>query len=123
MHSPNVAHALERIVGVFEGNAQRQIIQQLSNALQAILSQELLPAVDRTRRVLAYELLITNGAVRNVIRENHLHQMENIIQTGGKDGMVLMDNCLYDLYCRCLISYDTALSRARNPDRIIHRTK
>ena len=118
MHSPNVSHALERIIGVFEGSAQRQIIMQLSNALQGIISQELLPAADRTRRVLAYELLMANGAVRNLIRENQIHHLENILQTGRKDGMVLMDNCLYDLYCKCLISYDTAVSRARHPDRI-----
>ncbi len=121
LHSPNVAHALERIVGVFEGNAQRQIILQLGNALQGIISQDLLPAADRTRRVLAYELLIANGAVRNLIRENQLHQLENLLQTGRKEGMVLMDNCLYDLYCKCLISYDTAVSRARHADRIIRQ--
>ncbi len=121
MHSPNVSHALERIIGVFDGNAQRQIILQLSNALQGIMSQDLLPAADRTRRILAYELLVANGAVRNLIRENQLHQLENTIQMGRKDGMVLMDNCLYDLYCKCLVTYDTAVSRARHPDRIIQQ--
>ena len=121
MHSPNVSHALERIIGVFEGSAQRQIILQLANALQGIISQDLLPAADRTRRVLAYELLMTNGAVRNLIRENQLHQLENTLQMGRKEGMVLMDNCLYDLYCQCLISYDTAVSRARHPDQIIRQ--
>lgn len=121
MHSPNVSHAMERIIGVFEGSAQRQIILQLANALQGIISQDLLPAADRTRRVLAYELLIANGAVRNLIRENQLHQLENTVQMGRKDGMVLMDNCLYDLYCKCLISYDTAVSRARHPDQIIRQ--
>lgn len=118
MHSPNVSHALERIIGVFEGNAQRQIVLQLSNSLQGIISQDLLPAADRTRRVLAYELLVATNAVRNMIRENQLHQLENTIQTARKDGMMLMDNCLYDLYCKCLISYDTAVSRARHPDHI-----
>ncbi len=121
MHSPNVSHALERIIGVFEGSAQRQIILQLANALQGIIAQDLLPAADRTRRVLGYELLIANGAVRNLIRENQLHQLENTLQMGRKDGMVLMDNCLYDLYCKCLISYDTAVSRARHPDQIIRQ--
>src|ERR1043166_3597124 len=121
MHSPNVTHALERIIGVFDGNAQRQIILQLSNGLQGILAQDLLPAADRTRRVLAYELIVVNGAVRNLIRENQVHQLENTIQTGRKEGMTLMDNCLYDLYCKCLITYDTALSRARHPDHIIRQ--
>ena len=118
MHSPSVSHAIERIVGVFDGNAQRQIVMQMSNALQGIIAQDLLPAADRTRRVLAYEMLVASGAVRNLIRENQLHQLENLIQTGRKEGMVLMDNCLYDLYCKCLITYDTAVSRARHPDRI-----
>jgi twitching motility protein PilT len=123
MHSPNVSHALERIIGVFEGNAQRQIILQLANALQGIISQDLLPAADRTRRVLAYELLVANGAVRNIIRENQMHQLENTIQTGRKEGMVLMDNCLHDLYCKCSITYDTAVSRARHPDRIVQQNR
>jgi twitching motility protein PilT len=117
MHSPSVAHAVERIIGVFEGNAQRQIILQLANALQGIIAQDLLPSVDRTKRVLAYELLVATGAVRNLIRENHFHQLDNAMQTGAKDGMVLLDNCLYDLYTQCQISYDTALTRARDPER------
>ena len=121
MHSPNVSHALERIIGVFQGSAQRQIVLQLGNALQGIIAQDLLPAADRTRRVLAYELIVASGAVRNLIRENQLHQLENIIQTGRKEGMTLMDNCLYDLYCKCLITYDTALSRAKHPDRIVRQ--
>lgn len=121
MHSPNVALALERIIGVFEGSAQRQIILQLANGLQGILAQELLPATDRSRRMLAYELLVANSAVRNLIRENQLHQLENVVQMGRKDGMMLMDDCLYDLYCKCLISYDTAVSRARHPDKIIRQ--
>ena len=121
MHSPNVSHALERIVGVFEGSAQRQIVLQLANALQGIIAQELLPAADRTRRVLAYELVVANSAVRNLIRENQLHQIENTIQTGRKEGMTLMDNCLHELYCKCLITYDTAVSRARHPDRIARK--
>lgn len=121
MHSPNVPHALERIIGVFEGNAQRQIILQLSNSLQGIIAQDLLPSADRTRRVLAYEMLVATGAVRNLIREGQMHLLENVIQTSAKEGMVLMDNCLYDLYCKCLISYDTAISRARHPDRINRR--
>lgn len=122
LHSQNVAHALERIIGVFEGNAQRQIIQQLANTLLGVIAQDLVPSTDRTHRVLAYELLLTNSAVRHLIRERNLHQLDNCILTGGKEGMMLMDSCLLDLYCRCRISYDTALSRARNPEHIVRRT-
>jgi twitching motility protein PilT len=118
LHSPSVSQGLERIIGVYEGNAQRQIILQLSNALQGIIAQDLVPTAERSGRVLAHELLIATNAVRNLIRENGLHQLENCIQTGGKEGMVLMDASLHDLYCRCLISYDTALSRSRHPERM-----
>jgi twitching motility protein PilT len=122
LHSPNVAHAFERITGVFEGSAQRQIIMQLANSLQGIIAQDLLPCADRSNRVLAYEMLIANNAVRNLIRENNKHMLETAMQTGGKEGMVLMDASIYDLYCRALITYDTALSRARHPDRMVKRT-
>ena len=117
LHSPNVSHALERIIGVYEGNAQRQIVLQLANALQAVIAQDLIPSADRSKRVLAYEMLVATPAIRNMIRENNLHQVDNSIQTGAKDGMQLMDTTLYDLYCRCQISYDTALSRAKHPER------
>jgi twitching motility protein PilT len=118
LHAPSAALAIERIVAVYEGNQQRQIVQQLSSSLIGIIGQDLLPSADRSQRVLAYELLMANGAVRSLIREMHLHQLENVMQTSGKDGMVLMDASLHDLYCRCLISYDTALSRARHPEHM-----
>ncbi len=117
LHAPSVGHALERIVGIFEGNAQRQVILQLASSLQGIIAQELLPSIDRSRRVLAYELLMVSGAVRSIIRENQLHQLHNTMQLGTREGMVLMDNCLHDLYTKCQISYDTAVSRARNVER------
>ena len=117
LHAPNVSHALERIIGVFEGNAQRQIVMQLANTLVGVLAQDLLPSADRTRRVLACELMVVNGGIRSLIRDNHLHHLENAMQTGRKDGMHLMDDWLEDLYSRCLISYDTASTRARDPDR------
>ena len=117
LHAPSVGHALERMIGVFEGNAQKQVILQLANSLQGILAQELLPSIDRTRRILAYEVLVATNTVRTVVRDNQLHQLNNIMQTGSREGQVLMDNCLHDLYTRCQISYDTAVSRARNLDR------
>lgn len=117
MHSPGVAHALERIIGVFEGSAQRQVILQLANTLQGIIAQELLPSVDRLRRVLGYELLLANHAIRTIVRQNELHHLYNVMQTSQRDGMVLMDNCLMDLYARAQITYDTAVSKARHPER------
>ena len=116
LHSPNTTSALERIIGVFDGNAQRQIVLQLASTLHGVISQELLPSTDHSRRVLAYELLVGTGAVRRIIRDNELYRLHNAIQLGAKDGMTLMDEVLYDLYCKCEISYDTAVSRAFDPE-------
>ena len=119
LHSPNTTQALERITGIYEGSTQRQVILQLSNVLQGILAQDLLPSADRSRRVLAYEMMIATPAIRNGIRENKITQLENTMQVSAKDGMVLMDNYLAELYERCLITYDTAVSRARRADNIV----
>ena len=120
MHSPSTAQAIERIIGTFEGNAQRQVVMQLSNSLQGIVSQELLPSLDGGR-ALASELLIANGAIRNLIRENQLHQLDNAMQTGTREGMQLMDTSLHALYTKCRITYDVAMSRARHPDMLKRR--
>jgi twitching motility protein PilT len=121
LHSPSSAQALERIIGTFEGNAQRQIVMQLASTLQGIIAQELLPSIDGAR-ALACELLVANGAVRNTIREGQFHQLENCLQTGAREGMLLMDTSLHDLYLRCRITRDTALSRSRHPDLFARRT-
>jgi twitching motility protein PilT len=116
LHSNGVTQAIDRITGVFNDNIQKQVILQLANSLQGIVVQELLPAADRKSRVLAYEVLTATPAVRNIIRENQLYSLENCLQTCSKDGMITMDQCLLDLYRKTLISYDTALSRARHPE-------
>ncbi|HUJ71766.1 MAG TPA: PilT/PilU family type 4a pilus ATPase [Verrucomicrobiae bacterium] len=123
LHAPSTAQALERITGVYEGSMQRQVIIQLANVIQGIIAQDLLPSADRTRRVLAYELLLATLGARNLIRESKVSQVETTIQISAKDGMVLMDNCLADLYKRCVITYDTALSRARHPENFLKDEK
>lgn len=122
LHAPSVSHALERIISVFEGNAQRQIVIQLANTIQGVFAQDLLPSSDRSRRILAYELMVANGAIRNLIRESHLHHLENAMQTGRKEGMILMDDCVDDLYARCQISYHTATTRAKDPNRFAKKS-
>jgi twitching motility protein PilT len=121
LHSPSTSQALERIISIFEGNAQRQIIVQLANTLQGIIYQDLLPSVDGGR-ALACELLVANVAVRNTIREGQFHQLENCLQTGVREGMVLLDTSLHDLYLKCKITRDTAMHRARYPDLFAKRT-
>ncbi len=116
VHAASAIQTVERIVGVYEGNTQRQILLQLANTLHGIISQELFTTPNNERRVLAYELLVANPAVRSIIRQNDLAQLASVMQTSGRDGMVLMDATVRDLYERGLISYDMALSRIRDPD-------
>jgi twitching motility protein PilT len=122
MHSPSTVQAIDRIVGTFDGNSQRQVVIQLANSLQGILTQELLPSLDGGRS-LACELLMANSAVRRCIRDGQLQQLDNMIQTGSREGMVLMDASLGDLYAKCRITYDTAMSRARHPEHFSQRFK
>jgi twitching motility protein PilT len=83
--------------------------------------QELIPRADKKGRVLGYEVLIANQAVRATIRENNLHLLYTTIETGRKDGMLTKDQCLLDLYQKGVITYDAAVSRARSPDRFVRR--
>jgi len=117
LHTPNTMQTVERITAVFPGEQQKQIALQLANSLQAVITQDLIPRADRKGRALAYEVMIANPAVRNTIRENNLHQLFNLGETGRKDGMNTMDQCLQDLYQKAVITYDAALSRARSVDR------
>lgn len=118
LHTPNVYQTVERIVGAFPPYQQQQIQLQLSNCLRGVVAQDLLPLAGGEGRVLAYELMVTTDAIRNMIRENNLHQINNYLQTGSKHGMVLMENTLLRLYQEGKITYDMALSKARNPGLI-----
>jgi len=121
LHTPNTMQTVERITAVFPGDQQKQIIFQLSNSLQAVITQDLIPRADRKGRALAYEVMVANAAVRTTIRDNNLHQLYNLVETGRKDGMNTMDQCLQDLYQRAAITYDAALNRARSVDRFAKR--
>lgn len=118
LHTPNVMQTVERIIGVFPANQQQQIILQLANSLQGVIAQDLIPTADGKGRVLAYEVLLPTMAVRNFIRENAVHKIENALVTGRREGMLSMDACLAELYQKAIISYDAATSRARDPRTI-----
>jgi twitching motility protein PilT len=94
---------------------------QLSNSIQAIFAQNLLPRADDGGLVLACEILTATPAVRRHIRESETHMLLNEMQTGRKHQMQTMDNALLALYQRGEITYDTALSSARDPDTIRKR--
>src|SRR5690606_23133598 len=118
LHTPNVLQTMERIIGVFPADQQQQIILQLSNSLQGVIAQDLIPMADGSGRVLACEILLPTPAVRNALRENCVHKLDNILTTGRKDGMISMDASLAELYQRAVITYDAAVSRARDSSAI-----
>ncbi|KEF34192.1 twitching motility protein pilT [Deinococcus sp. RL] len=115
LHTNSAPESIDRIVDVFPEEQQEQIRVQLANNLVAVMTQQLLPRADGPGRVLAYELLIANPAVRALIREGKTYQIVSTMQTGAREGMVTMDAFLANLYRRRVISYETGVSRAVDP--------
>jgi pilus retraction protein PilT len=118
LHANDAPSAVDRIVDVFSPHQQSQIRTQLASELLAVLSQRLLRRVDGRGRVGAFEVMVGTAAVRNLIRENKLHQLGSIMETAQRDGMITMDRALVDLARRGAISGDEALRYARNPPNV-----
>jgi twitching motility protein PilT len=118
LHTNNAAQTVDRIVDVFPPGQQEQIRFQLSNNLEAVLCQQLLPRAGTPGRVCAMEIMIATPAIRNLIREAKAHQITSAIQTSGNVGMQTMDMALRDLYQRGLITFDEAIARAMQPDEL-----
>jgi twitching motility protein PilT len=116
LHTNSAAQTVDRVVDQFPVDQQEQIRLMLSNSLQAVLCQQLLPRAGMPGRVCAMEIMIASPAVRNLIREAKSHQLPSIIQTSAQLGMQTMDQHLRDLYLKGIITYDDAISRAMNPD-------
>ena len=107
LHTNSASQSIDRMIDVFPPHQQPQVRSQLSNILQAICAQRLVPALGGGR-VVAAEILIANPAVRSVIREGKTHQLDTIIQTGADQGMQTMDRTLVKLIQTGVITYDTA---------------
>jgi twitching motility protein PilT len=115
LHTIDAAQTVDRIIDVFPPYQQQQIRMQLSTALKAIVSQQLIPKADGKGRVAAREIMFSTPAISNLIREGKTHQIYSAIQTGGQAGMVTLDNALKKLYKEKVITYEEASSRASNP--------
>ena len=107
LHTNSASQSIDRMIDVFPPHQQPQVRSQLSNILQAICAQRLVPAIGGGR-VVAAEILIANPAVRSVIREGKTHQLDTIIQTGADQGMQTMDRTLVKLIQTGVITYDNA---------------
>lgn len=119
LHTNSAAQTINRIVDVFPAHQQPQIRAQLSFVLEGILCQTLLPKANGKGRVMAMEILVPNSAIRNLIREDKIHQIYSMMQTGqAKYGMQTFNQSLATLYFRKLITLQTALSRSSNADEL-----
>ncbi|HVP10531.1 MAG TPA: PilT/PilU family type 4a pilus ATPase [Phycisphaerae bacterium] len=118
LHTPDAVHSIQRIVSAFPEGQQNEVRFMLANSLQMVVAQQLLPDAQGKRRVLCCEVLVGTQPVRHNIRENTIHKLYTELQAGRKHGMMMMDQTLLDMYQKGEITYDTALSVARDPATI-----
>jgi len=119
LHTNSAAQTINRVVDVFPAHQQPHIRAQLSFVLEGILCQALLPKANGKGRAMAMEILVPNAAIRNLIREDKVHQIYSMMQTGqAKYGMQTFNQSLATLYFKKLITLQTALARSSNADEL-----
>lgn len=119
LHTNSASTTINRIIDVFPAEQQSQIRTQLSMVLEGILCQSLLPKSSGDGRAMALEILIPNAAIRNLIREDKIHQIYSMMQTGqDKYGMQTFNQALASLYLKKSITLDVAMQRSSNPDEL-----
>lgn len=120
LHTIGAANTIERIIDVFPANQQRQIMVQLASVLSAVVSQQLVPTVEGTL-VPAFEIMTVNPAIRAMIRDGKVHQIDAMLYGSAREEMLSMDQSLLRLYQRRLITRETALAYATNPEMLQKR--
>ena len=120
LHTIGAANTIDRIIDVFPANQQKQIGVQLSTVLNAVVSQQLVPTVDG-KMVPALEIMTVTPAIRNMIRDNKVPQIDGIIYSSMKEDMISMDGSLLNLYKQGIISRDTALRYSTNAEMLVKK--
>src|SRR5881394_1996123 len=115
LHTTGASGTINRIIDAFPTDQQEQVRVQLSVTLLAVLSQALCPRIDVKGMVAAYEFLVVTPAISNLIRENKTFRIDSMIQTGKKFGMQLLDDHLWTLYSRGMISAEEMIDKSKNP--------
>ena len=115
LHTTDAPQTIDRIIDVFEPEAQQQIRMQLSTVLQAVISQTLLMRKDGQGRVAAFEVMIATPAIRTLIREGKTYQIYTDIQTGQQFGMQTLDSSLLELVRSNQVDFENALAKTSNP--------
>ena len=117
LHTLGAANTIDRIIDVFPANEQSQVATQLSMVLQCVISMQLVPDVNG-QQVAAFEIMTLTPAIRNMIRENKVPQIEGMLYASNKEDMISMDNSLLNLYKAGRITKETALEYATNPEML-----
>ena len=117
LHTNDAAQSIDRIIDVFPSERQPQIRVQLSSSLGAIVSQRLLPRIGGGQ-VAAFEVLVANRAVRNLVKEGKSHQLRNVILTGQSEGMQTLEQSMADLVARGLVTQDDAVAQSLYPNEV-----
>ena len=117
LHTIGAANTIDRIIDVFPANQQRQIALQLSLTLQAVISQQLVPTIDG-ELVPVFELMTVTPAIRNMIRDNKIPQIDGLVYSANSDSMISMDTGLLKLYKEGRITKETAIAYASNPEML-----
>ncbi len=123
LHTCNTVDAITRLIEVFPPHQQQQVQVQLASVLRGATAQQLLPRSDIDGRTAAFEVLLTNQSVKNLIREGKNYQIANVIQNSKKEGMQSMDDAILDAYMHSQITKETAISYAQNPDGMAQKMK
>jgi twitching motility protein PilT len=118
LHTNSCAQTMNRIIDVFPTTQQAQVRAQLSLVLEGVLSQQLIPTADGRGRAMALEIMVTTPAIRNLIREEKIHQIYSSMQAGQKFGMQTMNQALVDLVQKRRISREEALNRSTLPEEL-----
>ena len=121
LHTTGAAKTIDRIVNAFPQNQQEQIRIQLSTVLQAVISQILLPRVDKPGRVAVFEIMVNTPSVGALIRDNKTFRIQSDIQTGAKYGMVTLDSFLLDKWAGGLISEEEVITKSQDPTTILQK--
>jgi twitching motility protein PilT len=115
LHTSSTAKTIDRIIDIFPAEQKTQVRSMLSESLEAVITQALMPTKDGRGRIVACEVMMANTAVRNLIREDKIYQIPSIIQSSAKLGMQTMDQALMNLVAEGLIDRNEAAKRADNP--------
>src|SRR5271156_2509779 len=121
LHTTGAAKTIDRIVNAFPTNQQEQIRIQLSTVMQAVISQLLIPRVDKPGRVAGFEIMVNTPSIAALIRDNKTFRIQSDIQTGAKWGMVTLDSFLIDKYQQGLIAREEVLTKSQDPTTIAQK--